>query len=325
LKNKKLIIQRLSSLYFFYRFLRYKLFIAFVLSILVGILDGLGLSMFLPLLEMVSSNTPAANDNAFLNFLYIIYGLLNLQMNLQVVLATMIFFFILKGVFTFINAYYNTKLLELFSAKLRVQTVSGLNNINFKAFATSDMGRIQNALTGEVDRLARAFVSYFATMQQLILVIVYAFFAFLNDYRFALLVAIGGFLSNFLFQFLYKYTKKLSRSISYHFDVYEGKIIQHVQNFKYLKATGLLTFFGNRLKQTISEIQQSRTNLGIVNSLVVAAREPILVIVVAGVIHIMTSYMGGQLGLILMSLLFFYRALSALTILKTNWNKYLMV
>jgi subfamily B ATP-binding cassette protein MsbA len=292
---------------------------------LVGILDGLGLSMFLPLLEMVSSNTPAANDNAFLNFLYISYGLLNLQMNLQVVLATMIFFFILKGVFTFINAYYNTKLLELFSAKLRVQTVSGLNNINFKAFATSDMGRIQNALTGEVDRLARAFVSYFATMQQLILVIVYAFFAFLNDYRFALLVAIGGFLSNFLFQFLYKYTKKLSRSISYHFDVYEGKIIQHVQNFKYLKATGLLTFFGNRLKQTISEIQQSRTNLGIVNSLVVAAREPILVIVVAGVIHIMTSYMGGQLGLILMSLLFFYRALSALTILQTNWNQYLMV
>lgn len=322
---KTIIKSKFNSLYFFYHYLHYRVFVAIALSIVVGILDGLGLSMFLPLLEMVSNQSGGATDNGFINALNTIYAFFNVSMSLQVVLFTMILFFILKGVFTYINAYYGVKLLELFSAKLRLETVNGLNGINFKSFVGSDMGRIQNALTGEVDRLARAKLSYFATMQQLVLVIVYAFFAFLNDYRFALLVAIGGFLSNLLFQFLYKYTKKLSRSISYHFDVYEGKIIQHVQNFKYLKATGLLTFFGNRLHQTIKEIQLSRTKLGLVNSFMVATREPILVMIVAGVIIIMTTYLDGQLGLILMSLLFFYRALSALTILQTNWNQFLMV
>ena len=204
---KTFIKSKFISLYFFYHYLRYRVFVAIVLSIAVGILDGLGLSMFLPLLEMVSNQSGGAADNGFFNILNTIYTFFNVSMSLQVVLFTMILFFILKGVFTFINSYYGVKLLELFTAKLRLETINGLNGINFKSFVGSDMGRIQNALTGEVDRLYRAKVSYFATMQQLVLVVVYAFFAFINDYRFALLVIFGGFISNLFFRFLNKNTK----------------------------------------------------------------------------------------------------------------------
>jgi len=187
------------------------------------------------------------------------------------------------------------------------------------------MGRIQNGLTGEIDRLTRAHQSYFAFIQQVILVLVYAAFAFFNDYKFALLFAVGGVLTNFFYQFLNQSTKKLSRSISYYFDVYEGKIIQHVQNFKYLKATGLLNYFAARLQSTILEIQENRTKLGLISSILVGTREPILVFIVAFVIYIMTSFMGGELGIILLSLLFFYRALSGITIMQYNWNQFLMV
>jgi hypothetical protein len=41
--------------------------VAIVLSIAVGILDGLGLSMFLPLLEMVSNQSGGAAENGFFN------------------------------------------------------------------------------------------------------------------------------------------------------------------------------------------------------------------------------------------------------------------
>lgn len=311
---------------FFYSYLGRRIFLALGLSILVGVLDGFGIAMFLPMLHMVSEEGMTDPESlGFMAFIVDAYQYLGLSMTLVVVLLTMVLFFALKGLALYVKSAYDTRLLELFSRQLRIKTLTGLNGINFKAFVTSDLGRIQNGMTGEVDRLNRAQISYFGALQQSVMVAVYAGFAFLTDYRFALLVLGGGLATNLFYQAVYRQTKKLSREVSYHFDVYEGKIIQHVQNFKYLKATGLLSFFGLRLKETILEIQHSRTKIGMLSALLVAAREPILVAVVALVIYLMTTFLGGSLGAILMSLLFFYRALSALTVLQGNWNQFLSV
>lgn len=314
-----------SSVRFFYTYLANSIFVVFFFSFCVAILDGLGLSMFLPLLNMVSDKGSKKVDSPFFQMLETLYGYINVDINLNVVLITMVIFFVLKGAFFFVYSFYNVKLLELFSSKLRIQTLDAINSISYEEFSITSVGRIQNGLTGEIDRIALAFVSYFGAMQQLVMVVVYAVFAFFTDFRFALLVALGSVLTNFLFKNLYKFTKKTSKNISYFFDVYEGKIIQHIQNFKYIKSTGYIQFFTSKLKESIFEIQKSRTELGVINSIMVALREPILVLVITSVIFVMTTFLGSSLSLILMSLLFFYRALSSLTILQTNWNQFLMV
>jgi len=56
-----------------------------------------------------------------------------------------------------------------------------------------------------------------------------------------------------------------------------------------------------------------------------AAREPLLVIVLVVVIFIQVNLLGGKLGSILIMLIFFYRALTAVTTLQTAWNKYVSV
>src|SRR5690625_5412062 len=50
---KKLIKKYFSSFAYFYRYLRNKIFIAFFLSVFVNLLDGLGLTMFIPLLQVI--------------------------------------------------------------------------------------------------------------------------------------------------------------------------------------------------------------------------------------------------------------------------------
>jgi len=323
---KILVKKYFNNFSFFYSYLRYRMFIALALSIAVGVLDGLGIAMFLPLLQMVSEEGISNPDNlGYMAFLVDIYDAIGLGLNLAVVLATMVFFFALKGIGTYIKAVYNVQLLELFSRMLRIKTLKGLNSIDFKTFAVSDMGRIQNSMTGEVDRVVRAQVTYFGAMQQSVMVLVYAVFAFMTDYRFAIMVIIGGIAINLFYQFIYKQTKKASRELSYHYDVYEGKIIQHVKNFKYIKATGLLNYFGGRLHKTILDIQTSRVKIGMLSSFMSATREPILVLIVAVVIFVQTTYLGGALGTILLSLLFFYRALTSVTQLQNNWNQFLGV
>lgn len=323
---KKIIANRFQGFAFFYGFLRHRVLIALILSITVGIFDGFGLTMFLPLLQMVSG-ADGVDGESLGKLKFLVDGLQSMGINLTLAstLLIMVTFFLIKGFVVYISAIYEVVLAQLFIKKLRKDLLSSFNRIKFKYFVMSDIGRIQNTMTGEVDRVARSFREYFKTAEQMILVFVYTLFAFFLDPQFALLVTIGGALSNLLYRKVYAKTKKKSREFTDDSHSYQGQIIQHVTNFKYLKATALVDSFSDHLSKSIDDIELSRRKIGGYAAILRAGREPMLVIIVAGVILLQVMVLNGSLGAILLSLLFFYRALNALIQLQTYWNRYLEV
>lgn len=327
MKNiKKFIANRFQGFAFFYGFLRHRVLIALILSITVGILDGFGLTMFLPLLQMVSG-ADGVDGESLGKLKFLVDGLQSMGINLTLAstLLIMVTFFLIKGFVVYISAIYEVVLAQLFIKKLRKDLLASFNRIKFKYFVMSDIGRIQNTMTGEVDRVARSFREYFKTAEQMILVFVYTLFAFFLDPQFALLVTIGGALSNLLYRKVYAKTKKKSREFTDDSHSYQGQIIQHVANFKYLRATALVDSFSDHLSKSIDDIELSRRKIGGYAAILRAGREPMLVIIVAGVILLQVMVLNGSLGAILLSLLFFYRALNALIQLQTYWNRYLEV
>ncbi|HNU59803.1 MAG TPA: ABC transporter ATP-binding protein, partial [Aquaticitalea sp.] len=67
---------------------------------------------------------------------------------------------------------------------------------------------------GEVGRVATAYTNYFGTLQSLVMVMVYMVFAFMVDWRFALLICAGGLLTDLVFRRIYTVTKKLSSNVT---------------------------------------------------------------------------------------------------------------
>jgi ABC-type multidrug transport system fused ATPase/permease subunit len=321
---KQLLTKYFENLIYFYIQLRYRLFVMLFLGVLVGVLDGFGLAMFMPLLEMVN-DTKKANGSSLGNLSFLIEGMesIGLSLNLTSVLIIMVFFFIFKGIVKFISSIYNAFLRRFFIDKLRNELLFSFNQIKFKYFVTSDVGRIQNTMSVEIERASAAFYNYANTLQEVIMVMVYVSFAFFVDIRFALLVTIGGILSNFLYKSIYKKTKGASKDFSADSHIYQGQIIQYVSNFKYLKATALLDVYSSRLRKSINAIERSRFRIGKLSALLESAREPILIVVVASVILIQTKLLNASLGPILVSLLFFYRALSSLMNLQNSFNRFL--
>ena len=323
-KLKALIKRYFSSFAYFYKYLRSKVFIAFFLSVFVSFLDGLGLTMFIPLLQVISGDGQVKSQEMG-KLSYLIDGFQNIGIPLTIVsvLVIMIVFFSLKGIAIYFSEVYRIYLQESFIRKIRLRLFHNLNQMNFKAFVTSDIGRIQNTMTGEVDRVSRSFRYYFQTFQDAVMVFVYVGFAFAVDPKFAVLVTIGGLLSNFLYKSIYKHTKGASRKLTTHNSEFQGQIIQHVGNFKYLNATGTIAKFGVKLEDTIYKIEKSRRKIGKLASIAKAAREPMLVAVIATVILLQVKLFGGAMGAILVSLLFFFRALQSLTSLQSRWNSFL--
>ncbi|HTO14296.1 MAG TPA: ABC transporter ATP-binding protein [Edaphocola sp.] len=322
---KKLIKKQFTSLVFFYSFLGNKIFIAFGLSIAVSIMDGLGLSMFFPLLQVVSGDELNSGSADLGNLSYLVTGIENMGIPLHLVsvLLIMVVFFILKGIAAYFSSVYQVILKQSFMRKLRLDLINHLNKISFKKFILSDAGRIQNTLTGEVTLVSSAFTSYFGAFQQGIMLMVYIIFALLLDPQFAILVSLGGLCTHFLYNTIYKYTKRSSKQLTADNNLFQGQVLQHVSNFKYLKATGRVYPYSKRLNATINNIEHSRRKIGFLASISSAAREPLLIIIIAVVIFVQVKYFNGKMGAILISLLVFYRALTALVAVQLNWNAFL--
>lgn len=323
---KKIIKNNFEHFTYFYTHLRHKIFIALGLSLVVGVLDGLGLAMFLPLLEMVDGKKEASAEGLG-NLGFLVEGMeaIGLGLNIGSVLLVILFFFILKGIARFLESYNRVITQQYFIKSIRFDNIDKLSNYSFKAFVTADSGRIQNTLSGEVERVNRAYQSYFLSIQAGIMVIVYVVLAFLTNAQFALLVAIGGVLSNFVFKQIYKKTKEVSRSITQYGHQFQGLLIQKVAFFKYFKATGFADAYANKLKETVLSIEKNNRKIGYYNSILAATREPLVIMVVVGVIMIQVSFFSEGLGPIILSLLFFYRSLTYLMALQTHWNTFLNV
>ena len=321
---KQILTKYSENLVYFYKQLRYRLFLMIILGVIVGVLDGFGLAMFMPLLEMVNNPNEASGSSlGKLKFLVNFIESFGISLNLATVLLVMIFFFVFKGIIKFLGSVYNAILRRFFIDRLRKKLLLSFNKISFKYFVTSDVGRIQNTMSVEIERASAAFYNYANTLQQGIMVIVYVGFAFFVDIRFAFLVTIGGVLSNFLYKAIYKKTKGRSQEFTKYSHLYQGQIIQYVGNYKYLKATALLDLYSNHLRKSISAIENSRFKIGKLSAILESAREPILIVVVSVVILIQTTLLKSSLGPILISLLFFYRALSSLMNLQNAYNRFL--
>lgn len=292
-------------------------------SLLVGVLDGFGLAMFLPLLETFGNETASGENLGNFAFLIEILESTGLGVTVITILCSMVVFFILKGVAKFGETMYKVWVQQYFIRKIRYDGINRLAAYDFSAFVTSDAGRIQNTLTGETGRVNMSFHSFAMTIQAGALIVIYGFFAFNANPEFTVFVGIGGLLTNFIFRGIYNRTKRLSRAYTKEANAFEGVIIQMVLFFKYLKATGYASLYGKKLKKSVDQIRSDLIKVGYYNALLKASREPLVVTVVVIVIAVQVEYFDQPMQSIILSLLFFYRALGYLMVVQTNWNQFL--
>ena len=321
---KNILKKTFSNFYYFFRFLRYRIFLLLFLSIIVALLDGFGIAMFLPLLQMIAEpGKNSAYHMGRLSFLIKDLGSIGLELNLVVVLIVMLAFFCLKGGFKFLESYFTAVYQQFFIRNIRESNIKALSVFNYNKFALTDAGRIQNTMTGEVQRVSLAYRSYMFVIQFAVMILVYGAMAFFVNPKFAILVLIGGGATNLIFNKLYAKTKELSRQFTHSSNEFQGFLIQQVAFFKYLKATGLIKKYSERLVKKVYDIEDSQKKIGILNGIMTGLREPLLIAIVVVVIFVEVKILSDSLGTIILSLLFFYRALNFVTQLQMQWGRFL--
>ena len=313
---------------FFYKFMGYRLFLVLLVSILVSLADGIGLSMFIPLLTLSSGSGQAQNgvgqvQGESMEMFLSIFDFFGMDIALNSVLILMFLLFTIKGVLVFSMYYMSTIFEQFFARNLRYSIIDNLNELKYEGFAREESGRIQNALTGETQKVILAFKTYLKTFQQILMIATYATLAFMSNSEFALFVVVVGGGVNLAFTKLYKKTKSLSTELVAENNNFQTLLLQILSQFKYLSATGAIHRFSTYLKQRVLGIEKTTKHIGVLSSFLIGSREPILVGVVVLTIYLQITVMGGTMTSIIFSLLLFFRALTSVSIFQNSYNRFL--
>ena len=296
-----------------------------LVNLLVGLLDGLGLAMFIPLLGIASGiNANTGDENSdVINFIVNLFDSVGINLNLVNALLFMVVVFTIKGIFYYLRNVYFIKIRVKSVSLLRLNLIKSLNELSYSGFTKLEAGCIQNTMVGELGKVIGALMSFFVYLQHIIMLATYIFLAFIANWQFAILVAIGGSLSNLFYKYINNYTKEKATLLSSKGNSFNAILIQILHNFKYLKATNHYQLFSKKLVDNIGEQEKINLEVGKISSIGESLREPFTIVIITGVIIVQTSYLGESFSSILLSLLLFYRALGHLVSMQNSWNTFL--
>jgi ABC-type multidrug transport system fused ATPase/permease subunit len=311
---------------FFYNVLGNKLLFNMFLGLGVSFLDGMGLAMFIPLLQFVGESQTAAVGSESMGALHYIidfFFIIHVPLNIYTILGMMVVLFTVKGLLNFWQQNVQVDLRFSFMRKIRNQLTDNLQNLSYISFLKLDAGRIQNTMTAEVGKLLTAIVQFLGSIKGAVMLLTYVFLAFLANWQFALLVGVGALLSNLVFRKMLNAVKKASMDVSQKGNRYNGYLIQAVHYFKYMKATNTLGLFSVKLRTVIDDAEKLNKQIGSSQAFTSSLREPLVILIVAIVVSVQVRFMGSSVSSITLSILLFYRALSFLMQVQTSWQSFI--
>ena len=309
---------------FFFKYLKFRFFVLFCLSILTGILDSVGITLILPLLENTDKVTVGSKvPSSTLQWLYDFMHSLGFAMNVPNILYFLLLITVVKAVIVFVHSYFSVIFLQYFTRTLRTQSIDALKEFSFKHFLKHDAGALQNVLSGEVGRVVSAFNEYNKILQNVLMSLTYVGFAYFVNSQFAVFIILGGILFNLIYTLVFKKTKSISSKLVSGNNNYQKLLIQLISYYKYLKATNMVIKYTDYLKNEIIKIENNNKKLGLINALTGALREPLLYAILILVIVIQINVNHIALSAMMISLLLFYRGLGLVYGIQDNRNIFL--
>lgn len=310
---------------YFYNALGNKLLYNLFLSVLLGFFDGIGLALFLPLLQFVNDPKSVASGESMGGMKFVIEGFqsIGVPLNLFTVLGLILLVFLIKALLTYTISMAAVDLRQRYGIGTRLKQLRELRDLSYKGLLDLDAGQIQSAMTVEIGKNVQGMNQFLITMKTAIILSSYVVMAFLANWQFAILIIIGGGLTNFFFKKINENVRDTSFLITERNKIFAGFLIQCINTFKYLKSTNYFEKYYLKLEAVNKETEKLNRKIGKNQAITSSSREPLIMTVVVLVILFQVYVMGSGLGSIILSLLLFYRALGGLMGLQNSWQSFM--
>ena len=156
----------------FYKHLGYKIFYIIGLTLIVGFLDVLGITMVIPLFEAISSKYEGQQSSQISIFLGQFLGQENIK-NISFLTISIVSIFIAKGILVFASLSTIAYILSRFLAKLKKEFFFQFSKTNYEYYLGKDTGYFTNIANEQINLSLTSFSNYAKLVSHCINTIIY--------------------------------------------------------------------------------------------------------------------------------------------------------
>jgi len=286
---------------------------------LAGLLEGIGLSMLLPILNFEEA---ALAQNSYSQVVYRVLESVGIEVSLLSLLAIMFLIFLIKGLLMFLKGVVISRITTMIAKEQRLKLCRKYALMNYSFYTDSTIGYLNNAVTTEVERAVAGFSKFTEVITVAVYIVIYFGVVFLMNWHIAFFVS-GVCLCLFsLLKRLSNIARDLSLRVSEKNAQIQSLLIQMIYHFKYLKSTGSFMPIHKQLEERIEEHRRYTLKNNILSWIPTSMLEVSAVFFLSLLILYYVNILGRPMSEIFVFLIFFYRAFARAFGFQINWQKF---
>lgn len=294
--------------------------ILIIFSAISGLLEGIGISMLFPILTSFSNKSPVVDSEVTVGIVHEIVKLTHIPLTQKNLVILFISAFVAKAVFKYLVGLYKSNLSSNMLKSIRFDFISGFVNLDYLHYTLLDSGKISNTFTLELEKTMTGFTYFCNYLVGLFTGLAFLSMVFLIDTKFTLIILAAGSIYYLSFSRINKSISSYSKKITFQNSGFNSLLIQLVQAFKYLKSTSSFSNIKRMLESNVDNIRKLKFEMDMRSILVVAIQEPIVLMIILGVVYINVILFNMSMNAIVIILLLFYRAINYLLTSQSVWN-----
>jgi subfamily B ATP-binding cassette protein MsbA len=230
---------------------------------------------------------------------------------------------LIKTVFAWFESFYYTITIERILNTVRKNLFAKVSQLGYQDFIKFNSGELSNVCVTEVEKMFFSTRSFIQTIQSAILLVGY-FIAVINlNFKISIIFVVSSAVIFLIYRKVVKFISTYSQNISDDSARLNHILLQYFANFKYIKISNIVGSYSLFVEKEIQNVEENRRKIGLLNGIIVAIREPVVVLIILVCLLFNFYYIKVDSAILVSILFLLYRALNSVNNLQVAWGNFL--
>ena len=282
--------------------------IIIVLGSLSSLLEGLGISLFIPLLQNLDLNSQQSNgENPLISFLNRIFINVSPEDRILIIALCILASILLKNCLVYSNNVLVAWLNSRISHRLRSGIFQQLLSISYSFLERSEPGKLMNTLASETWRTSQAIAVFIGLLVNICTISVFVILLLLISWQLTLLVAVCMILISIIIQLATRRVKKLGQQAVEVNSVQAMRIWEGLGAMKLIRSFNQEAYEQKRFDQASEKVRSTFFKLDVFSGIVGPLSEVLSAFLLLGILAIALTQTQTSLPTLLTFVFILYR------------------
>ena len=280
--------------------------------------ESIGLMMFFPLIQ--PDNDLVHNEGGFFSLVFSFFASFGLGNDFFSVIVIITLVFIARAFFMLIAFSLLSIMRRSVSISLKASLIDTVSRIHILTFSVKESGYFASLIGQHSSRATESYAALIEVYVRVAQALVFLAVAFYISYEIGLVSVVSGVLVFLLFRSLNSKTRETSIALAQSEETLNVLSIPFSNAQKYLRATGRLVSKREQLEQESVRVADGHGRSAFLNGIMVAIKEPLAVFFLIVVLVVQVEFFSQEVGLVLVSLVLYYRVMMAMMLTQTYYQ-----